>query len=195
MAHGRSSKRSAAARRGLAGPGAGRKKGERVRRLSEKAELTHLDADGRVRMVDVSTKPESERRAVARALLRCSVATRDAIVSGRVHKGEALAAARIAGVMAAKKTGELIPLCHPVALTDVQIELVPVAAGIAIEATARTVGRTGVEMEAMVAASMAGLTLYDMAKAVEREMTLDVVRLIEKRGGKSGVWRRHDDSC
>lgn len=155
--------------------------------------LTHVDADGQVQMVDVSGKPETERVAVARALLRCRPETRDAIMSGSVAKGEALAAARVAGVLAAKKTGELIPLCHPIALTDVQVALAGTAHGIAIEATARTVGRTGVEMEAMVAASVAGLTLYDMAKAAERGMVLDAVRLVEKRGGRSGVWRRPDE--
>jgi cyclic pyranopterin phosphate synthase len=143
-------------------------------------------------MVDVSQKPDTERVAVARALLRCTPSTRDAIVRGDVAKGEALAAARIAGVLAAKQTGELIPLCHPIALTDVAVDLASVDDGIAIEATAKTVGKTGVEMEAMVAAAIAGLTLYDMAKAVERGMVLDQVRLVEKRGGKSGTWRRRE---
>ncbi len=152
--------------------------------------LTHVDAKGRVRMVDVSSKPETERLARATALLRCSPATRDAIAFGTLAKGEALATARVAGILAAKKTGELIPMCHPIALTDVVVDLTPVAAGIAIQATVRTVGRTGVEMEALVAASVAGLTLYDMAKAVQRDMVLDDVKLVEKRGGKSGTWQR-----
>jgi cyclic pyranopterin monophosphate synthase len=152
--------------------------------------LSHVDEAGRVQMVDVSDKPETERVAVARALLRCKPGTRAAIAAGTLAKGEALAAARIAGVMAAKRTGELIPMCHPLALTDVKVDFAAVREGIAIEATARTVGRTGVEMEAMVAAAVAGLTLYDMAKAVERGMVLDAVRLVEKRGGKSGIWRR-----
>jgi cyclic pyranopterin phosphate synthase len=143
-------------------------------------------------MVDVSKKPDTERVAIARALLRCTKATRDAIVRGEVAKGEALAAARVAGVLAAKQTGSLIPLCHPIALTDVAVDLAAVDDGISIEATARCVGKTGVEMEAMVAASIAGLTLYDMAKAVERGMVLDRVRLVEKRGGKSGTWRRRE---
>lgn len=160
------------------------------RKQQRKATLTHVDATGRVRMVDVSSKPETERLARATALLRCTPATRDAIASGTLAKGEALATARVAGVLAAKKTGELIPMCHPIALTDVVVDLTPVAAGIAIEATARTVGRTGVEMEALVAASVAGLALYDMAKAVQRDMVLDDVKLVEKRGGKSGTWRR-----
>ena len=156
----------------------------------KRPKLTHVDERGRVRMVDVSDKPESARRAVARGLVRCAPATRDAIVGGTLAKGEALAAARIAGVLAAKRTGELIPMCHPIALSDVQVDLVPVKDGVAIEATARTVGRTGVEMEAMVAVSLAGLTLYDMAKSAERGMTLEAVRLVEKRGGKSGLWQR-----
>jgi cyclic pyranopterin phosphate synthase len=122
--------------------------------------------------------------------LRCAPATRDAIATNALAKGEALATARIAGVLAAKKTSALIPLCHPIALTDVVVELASVSEGIAIEATARALGRTGVEMEAMVAASIAGLTLYDMAKAVERGMVLDAVRLVAKRGGKSGTWLR-----
>ena len=157
------------------------------------AQLTHVDETGRVRMVDVSDKGETTRLARARALLRCTPATRDAIANGSLAKGEALATARVAGVLAAKKTGELIPMCHPIALTDVIVDLVPVDDGIEIEATAKTVGRTGVEMEAMVAASIAGLTLYDMAKAIERGMVLDAVRLVEKRGGKSGTWLREDD--
>lgn len=155
--------------------------------------LTHVDEHGRISMVDVSAKAETERVAVARGLLRCTPATRDAIAGGTLKKGEALAAARVAGVLGAKRTGELIPLCHPIPLTDVRVDLEPVAEGIAIEATARCVGRTGVEMEAMVACSLAGLTLYDMAKAVERGMVLDQVRLVEKRGGKSGTWRREGE--
>lgn len=162
----------------------------RTRKTKPLRALTHVDDKGRVRMVDVSQKPETERLARATALLRCAPSTRDAITSGALAKGEALATARVAGVLAAKKTGELIPMCHPIALTDVVVDLVPVAAGVAIEATARTVGRTGVEMEAMVAAAVAGLTLYDMAKAVQRDMILDDVKLVEKRGGKSGVWQR-----
>lgn len=162
----------------------------KVRGRTAAARLSHVDESGRVRMVDVSQKGETIRVARARALLRCTPTTRDALASGALAKGEAFATARVAGVLAAKKTGELIPMCHPIALTDVVVDVTPVDEGIAIEATARTVGRTGVEMEAMVAASIAGLTLYDMAKAVERGMTLDAVRLVEKRGGKSGPWLR-----
>jgi cyclic pyranopterin phosphate synthase len=155
-----------------------------------RAKLTHVDDHGRVSMVDVSNKAETARSATARGLLRCTRATRDAIAQGKLKKGEALAAARVAGVLAAKKTGELIPLCHPIALTDVQVSFASVGAGIAIEATAKTMGRTGVEMEALVAVAVAGLTLYDMAKAVERTMTLADVQLVEKVGGKSGHWVR-----
>ena len=154
--------------------------------------LTHLDESGRVRMVDVSAKAETERVAVARALLRCTPGTRDAIVEGKLAKGEAVTTARVAGILAAKRTGELIPLCHPIALSDVGVDVVAVKDGVAIEARAKTVGRTGVEMEAMVAASVAGLTLYDMAKAVERGMVLDGVRLVLKSGGKSGTWKREE---
>ena len=154
------------------------------------SKLTHVDEQGRVQMVDVSDKAETERVAVARAQLRCSSATRDAIVGGTLKKGEALAAARVAGILAAKRTGELIPLCHTLPLTDVQVGFTPVADGISIEALAKTIARTGVEMEALVACSVAGLVLYDMAKAVERGMVLDQVRLVEKRGGRSGQWRR-----
>ncbi len=152
--------------------------------------LTHVDAAGRVRMVDVSQKADTARSATARALLRCSRATRDALLAGGTKKGEAVATAKVAGVLAAKQTGALIPLCHPIALTDVAVDITAVAAGIAVVATARCVGKTGVEMEAMVAASIAGLCLYDMGKAIEREMTLTDVELVEKSGGKSGTWRR-----
>jgi len=155
--------------------------------------LTHLDAQGRLHMVDVGQKAETERVAIARGLLRASAETADALMQGTLEKGEALAAARVAGIMAAKRTGELIPLCHPIGLTSVEVRFARVADGIAIEAETRCVGRTGVEMEAMAAVSMAGLTLYDMAKSKERGMTLEAVRLVEKRGGKSGTWRREDE--
>jgi cyclic pyranopterin monophosphate synthase len=152
--------------------------------------LSHLDQKGRVQMVDVSQKKETPRTAVARALLRCRPEVRDALLAGTGQKGEAAAAARIAGVLAAKQTGNLIPLCHPIPLTDVQVALASVPEGIAIETLAACVGRTGVEMEALVAASVCGLTLYDMGKAAQKDMVLDAVRLVEKRGGKSGPWLR-----
>ena len=151
--------------------------------------LSHLDEHGRVLMVDVSAKPATARYATAEAVLRCAPSTRDALLGGTLHKGEAIVTAKIAGVLAAKQTGALIPLCHPLALSDVQVDIVGVEAGLHITATARCVGPTGVEMEAMTAATIAGLTLYDMGKAVERGMHLDGVRLLEKAGGRSGVWR------
>ncbi|HEY1098528.1 MAG TPA: cyclic pyranopterin monophosphate synthase MoaC [Myxococcota bacterium] len=155
--------------------------------------LSHVDDTGAVSMVDVSNKPSNARHAIASALLRCTPSTRDALLGGRLHKGEAIVTAKVAGVLAAKKTGELIPLCHPLALSDVQIAVVAVDDGLAITATARCVGPTGVEMEALTAAAVCGLTLYDMGKAVERGMRLDAVRLVEKAGGRSGTWRADDD--
>lgn len=161
--------------------------------MTDEKRLTHLDEHGRLSMVDVSHKAETERVAVARARLVASDDTVEAIWTGGLEKGEALAAARIAGVLAAKKTGDLIPLCHPLALTRVDVRFARAASGIDIEAEARCTGRTGVEMEAMMAASVAGLTLYDMAKSMEKGMTLEAVRLVEKRGGKSGTWRREGE--
>lgn len=154
---------------------------------------SHLDEEGRARMVDVSKKPETERVAIARARLRASDETLDALLGGRLPKGDALATARIAGILAAKRTGELIPLCHPLPLTNVDVRFVRGEGCLEIEAEAACVGRTGVEMEAIIAASVAGLTLYDMAKSVERGMVIDAVRLVEKRGGKSGHWRREGE--
>ncbi len=150
--------------------------------------LTHLTEDGQARMVDVSHKPETLRRAVASATLRLSRATVELIRSGDVPKGDLFAAARIAGIGAAKKTGELIPLCHPLPLTAARIELVLSDDAITIRSEAETVGRTGVEMEAMAGASVAALTLYDMLKSAERGIVIESVRLLEKHGGKSGSW-------
>ncbi len=158
--------------------------------MSDKKRPTHLDEQGRLSMVDVSHKAETERSALARGRLVCSPEIREAIFGGELEKGEALAAARLAGILAAKRTGELIPLCHPLPLSSVRVGFARADEGIDIEAEARCVGRTGVEMEAMVAVSVAGLTLYDMAKALEKGMTLEAVRLVEKKGGKSGHWRR-----
>lgn len=141
-------------------------------------------------MVDVSEKAETLRKAVARAHLRASKRVVDAIFSGSLEKGEALAAARLAGILAAKKTGDLIPLCHPLPLTQVRVSFARGDEGIEIESEAICRGRTGVEMEAMTAAAVAGLTLYDMAKSQERGMILEAVRLVEKSGGKSGHWLR-----
>jgi cyclic pyranopterin phosphate synthase len=156
------------------------------------AGLTHLDAVGRARMVDVGAKPDTERRAVAQAVLRVSAATAQAVAAGDAPKGDVLGVARIAGIQGAKRTSELIPLCHPLALSYVGVDAsVDVEAGtIVLTAEARTTGPTGVEMEALTAASVAALTVYDMVKAIERGAEIASVALIEKSGGKSGNWRR-----
>ena len=156
------------------------------------SELTHLDPAGRARMVDVGDKPASERRAVARAVVRVSRRTAQAVVAGDAPKGDVLGVARIAGIQAAKRTAELIPLCHPLGLTFVGVEgSVDVDAGlITLVAEARTTGPTGVEMEAMTAASVAALTVYDMVKGLERGAEIADVVLLEKSGGRSGHWTR-----
>ena len=153
--------------------------------------LSHLDGDGRARMVDVSDKAPSARRAVARADLVCAPATLALVLEGRAPKGSVIQTAELAGVMAAKRTSDLIPLCHPLPLSKAAVTITPdpVLPGFRIEAEAITVGVTGVEMEALTAASVAGLTLYDMLKAADRSMTLNAVRLTLKTGGKSGAWR------
>lgn len=151
--------------------------------------LTHLDSRGQARMVDVGGKPETARSATAAGRIRMAPATLAAVRDGSGPKGDVLAAARIAGIMAAKKTGELIPLCHPLALDAVTVEFAFEDGAIAVTARASLTGRTGVEMEALTAASVALLTIYDMAKALEKGMTIEHVRLLEKTGGKSGDWR------
>lgn len=156
------------------------------------SELTHLDAEGRARMVDVGGKAETARTAHAEGSITMSLETLDAIERNALAKGDAIAAARIAGIMAAKRTAELIPLCHPIALTDIGVDLevdrsLP---GLHVTAWASTRGRTGVEMEALTAVTVALLTIYDMAKALDRGMEISDVRLTEKRGGKSGDWKR-----
>lgn len=150
--------------------------------------LTHLDETGAARMVDVSGKAETERRAVATGRISMSREAAAAIGAGDVPKGDVLAAARIAGIMAAKRTGELIPLCHPLPITSAAIELSVDADGVTATATITTTGRTGVEMEALTAVAVGLLTIYDMCKAVDRDMTMEAIRLLEKRGGKSGTW-------
>lgn len=140
-------------------------------------------------MVDVGAKPATHRVAIAGGRIRMSAAARAAIAEGDVAKGDVLAAARIAGIMAAKRTGELIPLCHPLALDAVTVDFELVEDGVVVTASASLTGRTGVEMEAMTAVSIALLTIYDMAKAIDKGMVIDGVHLIEKRGGKSGTWR------
>lgn len=148
--------------------------------------LTHVDERGAARMVDVGAKAVTERRATARGLLRIAPSTIETIRSGTAPKGDVLAAARIAGIMAAKRTSELIPLTHPLPLTHVSVELSLTDEGVAIEATAATAAQTGVEMEALTAVAVAGLTLYDMLKSIERRARLTDVRLVSKSGGKSG---------
>jgi len=154
--------------------------------------LTHLDSSGEARMVDVGGKPESERRAVAEAVLRMSPETAAAIEAGNGPKGDVLGPARLAGIAAAKRTGDLIPLAHPLPLTyaDVRGSVDAAAGTVTLVAEARCVGRTGVEMEAMTAASVAALTVYDMAKAIERGIVIEQVSLLHKSGGKSGEWNR-----
>lgn len=151
-------------------------------------ELSHLDEGGRVSMVDVGHKPESERMAVARGEVVMRPETLALVQAGTLKKGDLLTAAQLAGVMAAKRTAELIPLCHPLPLThvDVQLELDPALPGVQIRAAARAAGKTGVEMEALTAVAVAALTVYDMAKAVEKTMRIQNIRLVEKRGGASG---------
>lgn len=155
-------------------------------------ELTHLDEEGRVRMVNVGNKPDSSRVAGAEGTIMMTAETLEVIVRGTLKKGDVIAAARIAGIMAAKRTPELIPLCHPLVLNDVRIEVEPDRSipGLRVTAWAEASGKTGVEMEALTAATVALLTIYDMAKSVERGMEITGVRLVEKRGGKTGDWKR-----
>ncbi|MES2444313.1 MAG: cyclic pyranopterin monophosphate synthase MoaC [Pseudomonadota bacterium] len=151
--------------------------------------LTHLDETGAAHMVDVGGKAATAREAVATGRIAMSAQAATAIREGNVQKGDVLAAARIAGIMAAKKTAELIPLCHPLPLTRVAIDLVPDETGVTATATAATDAKTGVEMEALTAVTVALLTIYDMAKALDKAMTITGVRLLSKTGGKSGDWR------
>jgi cyclic pyranopterin monophosphate synthase len=162
---------------------------ERVRSARPRARrLSHVDSRGRVRMVDVSEKPDTAREAVARGRITMSRAAVRQIRAGNVKKGDPLQTARLAGVMAAKQTAALIPLCHPLRLTHVDVELTPAADGYAIESRVRTVGQTGVEMEALTAVAVAALTIYDMVKAVDRSMVIGEIEVVEKRGGRSGAW-------
>lgn len=153
--------------------------------------LTHLAPGGEARMVDVAAKDRTERIAIAEGRVAMSKATLDLVLAGNAKKGDVLGAARIAGIMAAKRTHELIPLCHPLALSQVAVEIVPDAAlpGLRVTATVKVIGQTGVEMEALTAVSVACLTIYDMVKAAERGMRIEGIRLVEKRGGKSGHYR------
>jgi cyclic pyranopterin phosphate synthase len=153
--------------------------------------LTHLGKSGEARMVDVSAKPPTERTAIAEGRVVMSASTLDLVLRGDAKKGDVLGAARIAGIMAAKKTPELIPLCHPLALSKVSVDVEPDLAlpGLIVRASVKVTGPTGVEMEALTAVSLACLTIYDMVKAVERGMRIENIHLVEKRGGKSGHYR------
>lgn len=153
------------------------------------SDLTHIDENGTAHMVDIGNKQSSERLAVAKGHIAMSQQALAAIKAGDAPKGDVLGTARIAGIMAAKKTGELIPLCHPLALDAVNIDFDFTDRGVQVTATASLIGKTGVEMEAMVAASTALLTIYDMAKALDKAMVIGSVRLLEKKGGKSGHWK------
>jgi len=159
------------------------------------SELTHLDERGQARMVDVAEKPETHRVAVARGRVSMRPETLQLVREGRAAKGDVLAVARVAGIMAAKRTAELIPLCHPLPLTKVEVDVWTNEQDSCLEIGARveTVSRTGVEMEALTAVAVTALTVYDMLKAVDRGMTIDCLRLVEKAGGRSGIWRREDD--
>ena len=152
--------------------------------------LTHFDDAGHPRMVDVSAKPETVREAMARGRIRMSAATVELVRAGRVGKGDVIGIAELAGIMGAKRTSELIPLCHPLALSAIEVRLTIADPGILVEAIARTTGPTGVEMEALTAVSVASLTVYDMLKAAERGMVIEAIELVSKSGGKSGEWRR-----
>jgi cyclic pyranopterin phosphate synthase len=166
-----------------------------VSSADEPSTLTHIGAEGEARMVDVSDKEATSRVAIAEGRVRMAAATLAAILAGDAKKGDVIGAARIAGILAAKKTADLIPLCHPLSLSKVAIDIAPDDAlpGLAVRAEARCVGPTGVEMEAMTAVSVACLTIYDMAKAIDRGMSIEGLRLIEKRGGKSGEWRASEE--
>jgi cyclic pyranopterin monophosphate synthase len=158
------------------------------------AKLSHIDEEGRARMVDVSEKEITTRVAVARGSIHMRPETLSLIRQGKVEKGDVFSVARVAGIMAAKKTSELIPMCHPLNITSVKIELHPEddPSRVEIEATVRVDGKTGVEMEAMSAVAVTGLTIYDMCKAVDREMSITEVRLVQKSGGKSGTFVRSE---
>lgn len=168
----------------------------------ESTRLTHIDETGAARMVDVGEKAVTHRVAVAAGFISMEPATLELIVGGDAPKGDVLAAARIAGIMAAKRTGDLIPMCHPLGITHASVDLTPVRAsddsagrtGFEITATVATDGKTGIEMEALTAVALAGLTIYDMCKAVDRGMVVSDVRLLRKEGGKSGTWIREEDS-
>jgi cyclic pyranopterin monophosphate synthase len=176
---------SVSSRRGW-GPGASEKRKLPVRRQV----LSHVGPSGQIRMVDVGAKPITEREAIARGSIAMSRQARRLIQAGNIKKGDPLQAARVAGILAAKQTAALIPLCHPLPLSTVQVDLTPSSRGYEIEARVRTSAQTGVEMEALTAVSVAALTIYDMVKAVDKAMVIGEIRLMFKSGGKSGTYRR-----
>jgi len=163
-------------------------------RKVDRANLSHLDEQGRAKMVDVSDKDVTARIAVARGTIHMRTETLALILDDKIEKGDVFSVARVAGVMAAKKTSELIPMCHPLNITSVEIDLTPAKnpARVEIETSVRVSGKTGVEMEAMTAVAVAGLTIYDMCKAVDREMSIGEIRLVKKSGGKSGMFLRKE---
>lgn len=158
--------------------------------MGDERELSHLNEAGEVHMVDVGGKQVTEREAVAEGFVVMSPELSERFFTGDLPKGDAAAAVRIAGIMAAKRTSELIPLCHPISLTGVEVTLEPSGRGVRVLASVRTTDRTGVEMEAMTAVAVASLTIYDMVKGVERDVTIETVRLLSKSGGRSGKWER-----
>jgi cyclic pyranopterin phosphate synthase len=183
-------KKAAAPRRRKVSPRRPAKKAKPAPMMAD-AELTHIGARGEARMVDVSAKSATERIAVAEGKVIMRKETLDVVIAGNATKGDVLGAARLAGIMAAKRTHGLIPLCHPLPITKVEIDINPEHSlpGFLVQATVKVTGQTGVEMEALVAASIACLTIYDMVKAIERGMRIEGIRLLEKRGGKSGDYR------
>jgi cyclic pyranopterin monophosphate synthase len=158
--------------------------------MGDERELSHLDEAGEAHMVDVGGKQVTDREAVAEGFVVMSPELAERFFTGDLPKGDAAAAVRIAGIMAAKRTSELIPLCHPISLTGVEVTLEPSGRGVRVLASVRTTDRTGVEMEAMTAVAVASLTIYDMVKGVERDVTIETVRLLTKSGGRSGKWER-----
>jgi cyclic pyranopterin phosphate synthase len=160
--------------------------------MPSKKRLSHVDSRGRVTMVDVGDKPVTSREAIARGSIRMSRDALAQIRKGAVKKGDPLQAARLAGIMAAKQTSSLIPLCHPLPLSNIHVDLIPAARGYTIEARVRTTAQTGVEMEALTAVAVAALTIYDMVKAVDKRMVIGDIRLMKKTGGKSGTFVRKD---
>ncbi|MGE3508198.1 MAG: cyclic pyranopterin monophosphate synthase MoaC [Vicinamibacterales bacterium] len=161
-----------------------------AKRRAPASRLSHVDARGRITMVDVGQKPTTVREAIARGSIRMSKEAISQIRSGAIKKGDPLQTARLAGIMGAKQTASLIPLCHPLALSGIDVDLIPTTGGYVIEARVRTAAQTGVEMEALTAVAVAALTVYDMIKAVDKRMTIGPIRLMKKTGGKSGTFTR-----